>query len=674
LLYTIINYIERQIYKLTNTDREISLVIGTAGHIDHGKSSLVKAITGIDCDRLIEEKKRGITIELGFAPLKLDDGRIISLIDVPGHERFIRQMVAGASGIDAVFLIVAADEGVMPQTKEHLSILQLLGVRNGLVVITKIDKVDAEFAELAIDDVSSLLKGTFLENSPIIPVSSHTGENIPILLSEISKLVDKVYPRPRKGELFLPIDRAFPISGFGTVITGTGHRGIIHPEDEVEVLPSGIRGRVRNVQVHGKAVSEGWAGQRIAVNISGISVDNIKRGDVLCAADIYRKTNCFDAVMHVLKSTPEAIKHWQRVHLLIGTSDVLARISLLGEKKVEPGTDSPVQIYTEEKIVCAYSQRFILRFYSPLNTIAGGKVLFPYSKRPSGKRAPEYSIKLLQFSKTDDVADRLEFIVEKHGLLSISLASEILQESRKQTLAIAEKLEKTKRVFILRDNIKNDDKITLLSSLKLKTAEEEIKKILIEFHASRPMERGIPVSELRIDSTPKLKLSIKETRLLLKTLELNSAVFQQDDKSDSIVFEPEKDYVYLSGFTPKDDKKHQGQVRIVLNMCKDRAFQPPSIEEVQDELKCETKELKLLIDSMKNEEDISVVSGFILSREIEGKLLEIINNIEGEITLAAVRDSTNSSRKYILPILEYFDAKGITRRVGEIRILRRNIH
>ena len=657
---------------MNNIDKEISLVIGTAGHIDHGKSSLVKAITGIDCDRLIEEKKRGITIELGFAPLKLDDGRIISLIDVPGHERFIRQMVAGASGIDAVFLIVAADEGVMPQTKEHLSILQLLGVRSGLVVITKIDKVDAEFTELAIDDVRSLLKGTFLENSPIIPVSSHTGENIPILLKEISKLVDKVYPRPRKGELFLPIDRAFPISGFGTVITGTGNRGIIRPEDEIEILPSGQRGRVRSVQVHGKTVNEGWAGQRIAVNIAGISVDDIKRGDVLCAADIYRNTFLFDAMVHVLESAPEAIKHWQRVHLLIGTSDVLARISLLGGKKIEPGTDSPVQIYTEEKIVCTYSQRFILRFYSPLDTIAGGKVLFPYSRRASGKRVPLYFQKLLQFSKTDDAADRLEFIAEKYGTLSINQAAAILQESTKQTIAISEKLEKTRRIFVLRDSIKNDEKITIISASKLKAAEEEIKSILKEFHASRPMERGMPVSDLRVDSNFKLKLSIKEVRLLLKTLELNATVLQQDDNSDSIVYEPEKDYVYLSGFTPKDDKKHQEQVRIVLSICKNNAFQPPSIEEVQEELKCEAKDLKLLIESMKNSGDISVVSGFILSREIEEKLLSIINSIDGEITLAAVRDMTQSSRKYILPILEYFDAKGITRRVGEIRILRRN--
>jgi selenocysteine-specific elongation factor len=657
---------------LIDTEKEISLVIGTAGHIDHGKTSLVKAITGIDCDRLNEEKKRGITIELGFAPLKLADGRIISLIDVPGHERLIRQMVAGASGIDAAFLIVAADEGVMPQTKEHLSILQLLGVRNGLVIMTKIDKVDALFAELAKDDIRSLLKGTFLENSQIIPVSSNTGENIPSLLREIKKLVDTVYPRPRKGELFLPIDRAFPISGFGTVITGTAHRGIIHQEDEVEILPSELKGRVRNVQVHGKTVKEGWAGQRIAANITGVSVDNIKRGDVLCAAGIYHNTNCFDALIHVLESNVEAIKHWQRVHLLIGTSDVLARLSLLGKKTLSQGTDSPVQILTEEDIVCTYSQRFIIRYYSPLLTIAGGTVLNPYSKRLSGKKALEYSNKLLQFSKTLDSTDRLSFIAEKHGILSMSRASTFFQESVKQTLVIAEKLEKSNKIFILRDSTKSDNRIPMLSASKLKSIFDELRTVLMELHALRPMERGIPVNELHIASSFKSKFSIKEMRLLLKTLEHNSEALLNDDRPDSIILEPEKDYVYLSSFSPKGNQKHQDNVEYILNLCSNRAFQLPSIDEVQEELKCDERDFKLTIESMKNSGEISVVTGFILSRKIESKLLEIINNIKGDITLAAVRDASGSSRKYILPILEYFDAKGITRRVGEIRILRRN--
>jgi len=579
--------------------------------------------------------------------------------------------VAGASGIDAVFLIVAADEGVMPQTKEHLAILQLLGVRSGIVVLTKIDKVDAEFAELAIDDIRSIIKGTFLENSPIIPVSSHTGENIPTLETEIKKLVDEVYPRPRKGELFLPIDRAFPISGFGTVITGTAHRGIIAPENEIEILPSGLKGRVRNVQVHGKTVGEGWAGQRIAANISGVPVDRIKRGDVLCAAGIYSNTNCFDAAIHVLESEAEAIKHWQRVHLLIGTSDVLARISLLDGKKIEPGGDSPIQIFTEENIVCTYSQRFIIRFYSPLYTIAGGKVLNPYSKRISRKKAPEYSNKLTQFSQTTDLMDRLAFITDRHGLLLINQASTLFQESAKQTLAIAEKLDKACKIFILRDSTKSDNKIYLLSASKLKSIFVEVRSILTKFHADRPEERGMPVNELHIASTLKSEFSIKEMKLLLRVLEIN-ALLLQDDKSDPIVFEPLKDYVYLSGFSPRGDQKHQDRVKKIQSICLNRAFQPPSIEEAQEELKCDARDFKLTIESMKNSGEITIVQGYILSREIESKLLEIINNINGGITLAGVRDATGSSRKYILPILEYFDAKGITRRVGEIRLLRRN--
>ena len=261
--------------------QEISLVVGTAGHIDHGKTQLVKAMTGVDCDRLNEEKKRGITIELGFAPLVLPSERVISLIDVPGHDRFIRQMVSGASGVDAVLLVVAANEGVMPQTREHLDILSLLGVQHGIVAITKKDLVDEAMLDLVREDIQMLVAGTFLENAPVLSVSSVTGEGISELKEAFEKLVDEVHPREREGAYFMPIDRSFPVAGFGTVVTGTAYKGSVSPGDEVDVFPSGKKSRVRSVQVHGKSVQTAFAGQRVAMCLSDIDLDEIKRGDVV---------------------------------------------------------------------------------------------------------------------------------------------------------------------------------------------------------------------------------------------------------------------------------------------------------------------------------------------------------------------------------------------------------
>ncbi|MBP5212129.1 MAG: selenocysteine-specific translation elongation factor, partial [Pyramidobacter sp.] len=366
--------------------REISLVVGTAGHIDHGKTQLVKAMTGIDCDRLNEEKKRGITIELGFAPLVLPSERVISLIDVPGHDRFIRQMVSGASGVDAVLFVVAADEGVMPQTREHLDILSLLGVRHGVIAITKTDLVDEAMLELVREDVQMLTAGTFLEHAPVCAVSSVTGAGVDELKARLDELVDQVRPRERDGAYFMPIDRSFPVAGFGTVVTGTAYKGSLSPGDEVDVLPSGRSSRVRSVQVHGRSVETAFAGQRVAMCLSDLGLDEIERGDVVGVKGVYRSTNCLDVMLKLLDLVSEPLEHWQRVRLHIGTSDVLARVSMLDGRELAPGRTAPVQLVLEEPVAATIGQRFIIRFYSPLRTIGGGEVLVPYARRPSGKR------------------------------------------------------------------------------------------------------------------------------------------------------------------------------------------------------------------------------------------------------------------------------------------------
>ena len=298
-------------------NNEYPFVIGTAGHIDHGKTTLVKRLTDVDCDRLAEEKKRGMTIELGFAPFTLPSGQTISIVDVPGHEKFIRQMVAGAAGVDAVMLVIAADDGVMPQTREHLAILSLLGIKNGLTVINKI--VDEEMLEMAVDDAKSLLADTFLADKPVIPVSAYTGAGIEELKKALQRMTETADAKSRKGAFFLPVDRAFHISGFGTVVTGTAINGEVREGDEVEVMPRSFPSKVRSIQVHGAPVSVATAGQRVSVNLAGISLSDVGRGDVVTAKDCFTASKCLDVSIRLLPSA-EPLKHWQRLRLHVGTT------------------------------------------------------------------------------------------------------------------------------------------------------------------------------------------------------------------------------------------------------------------------------------------------------------------------------------------------------------------
>ena len=423
--------------------REISLVLGTAGHIDHGKTALINALTGINCDRLIEERKRGITIELGFAPLKLDDDRVVSVIDVPGHEKFIRQMVAGASGIDAALLVIAADESVMPQTREHLAIMELLGVHEGLIALTKIDKIKNEegMLDLVIEDVKEFVKGTFLENKSIVPVSSITGENLETLRSEIKSLIDRVKTRPRSGAFFLPVDRAFVISGFGTVVTGTAYHGTAHLSDKIEVLPSGLEGRIRTLQVHSQNVESAYAGQRVAANLAGIDIDEISRGDVVCHKGVFNPTKCFESVIKLMPNAKEPLKHWQRVHVCIGTSEILARVSLLKSRQIEPGEEQPAQLVLEEPVVCTYGQRFIVRFYSPLITIGGGEIIFPYSYKPRGAASRAKILERINnLSVSKNPAQRFEYLIKEAGKIKKSEALLLVQDIRENVENLAKDL------------------------------------------------------------------------------------------------------------------------------------------------------------------------------------------------------------------------------------------
>ncbi|MDR1376071.1 MAG: selenocysteine-specific translation elongation factor [Synergistaceae bacterium] len=643
-------------------EREISLVIGTAGHIDHGKTALVAALTGVDCDRLLEEKKRGITIELGFAPLRLEDGRVVSVIDVPGHERFIRQMVAGASGVDAVMLVVAADESVMPQTREHLAILELLGVKDGVVVVSKSDKVEPEMLELVEEDVREFVKGTFLEGKKIISFSAATGHNKDFLEKELTNLVDRVRPRPRKGALFLPVDRAFPIAGFGTVVTGTAYRGAAHPGDEVEIFPAGEGGRsreakIRSLQVHGRSVEEAYAGQRVAVNLSNIAVDELSRGDVVCHKGVYANTRCFDVILKVLPSAAEPLKHWQRVRVYIGTSDVLARVSLLDGKYILPGKEAPAQLVTEEDVICVSEQRFILRFYSPLVTIGGGRVIFPYARKPRGAAARKLSSRhILALSDSVSPEKRFSLLLEQAGVMDFDRASIALQETPASSIAIAANAVKDGSVLELKG-----DKPVYLSRGCFEELGSDVTALLKTYHESHQAEEGMLFDELaRAGFFLKTIVDVKAVRSFISLAAEKGAVVLKDNK------------VRLPGFVPKNDETFQKSRDVLFAYCRERGFQPPTLDEARGELNMDPRVFSALVQRLKNDRKLALLSGeYLLTDEMENEMMAILSKIDGGVTLAAVRDATNSSRKFILPILEYFDSRGYTRRVGDVRVVKK---
>ncbi|HUJ18594.1 MAG TPA: selenocysteine-specific translation elongation factor, partial [Nitrospirota bacterium] len=391
------------------------IILGTAGHIDHGKSSLVKALTGTDPDRLKEEKERGITLDLGFASLDIPGGHRMGIVDVPGHEGLIKNMLAGVGGMDIVMLVIAADEGIMPQTREHLAICDLLHVKKGLIVLTKMDMVDKDWLALVQDEVRDFVKGTFLEKSPILAVSSKTGENLPGLIQALAKLANEVAPKSSNGILRLPIDRVFTMKGFGTVITGTLLSGVISTEQEVEVLPRSIRTRVRGIQSHNQAVQRAVAGQRTAVNLQGVEKDQLSRGDTIVSAGFFQATRTLDAKLELLQQAPRGLKTGSRIRFYNTTQEALGRLTVLGSSELAPGQEGFVQIRLEQPVIIQHGDRFILRFYSPMETLGGGMVLNPHPRRHK-QAAMQESLKNLGTLEKGTREEALALFIAGRGL------------------------------------------------------------------------------------------------------------------------------------------------------------------------------------------------------------------------------------------------------------------
>ena len=485
------------------------VIVGTAGHIDHGKSALVRALTGTDPDRLKEEKERGITIDLGFAFLTDPERLTLGLVDVPGHERFVKNMLAGAGGIDVVMLIVAADESVMPQTREHFEICRLLRVKKGVVVITKVDLVEPELREIAAMEVSELTNGSFLEGAQTVYISSKTGEGVDELKRVLFNIAAGVEGRPSDGLFRLPVDRAFTMKGFGAVVTGTLASGTIAVDEEVEVLPRGAKARVRGLQVHGEAVERALAGQRTAVNLQGIEMSEVVRGNTLARPGTLLPSMMLDAELEVLPSSPTPIKDLARVHLHVGTAVAVARVRVLrNEGALAPGTRGLVQFRLEAPVVATASDRFIIRRYSPLETLGGGRVLDPSPTKHS-VTSREVAERLSALGSGDRVEACALFVAEagQRGLGGPELARRLGIDAA-FLAKLVEALLQNKRVFRI-----SEKPLLLLAPETAEEISEQILQELKSFQKANPLREGMPRGELREKATARAPLEIFEWSL-----------------------------------------------------------------------------------------------------------------------------------------------------------------
>lgn len=644
---------------------EYPFILGTAGHIDHGKTRLIRAMTGVDCDRLREEKKRGITIELGFAPLLLPSGRTVSVVDVPGHERFIRHMVAGASGIDAVLFVVAADEGIMPQTREHLDILRLLGVENGLVALTKLDLADAEMEALVREEVTALTRGTFLENAPVFSVSAETGQGLDALTAEIDALIGRVRTRARTGAFFMPVDRVFRMKGFGSVVTGTVYRGALTEGEDVEIVPSLLQTKVRSIQVHGEEAQQAAAGQRTAVNLASLSLEQLKRGDVVCAKGRYAPTDCLDVLLELLPGAKEPLTHWQRVRLHIGTADVVARLALLdfpagGLAQIESGARAYAQLMPETPLAVVAGERFVVRFYSPLVTIGGGKVLRPYGSRP--RDAADRRRKAAQLTAlAEDWGDAayLRAAVAEAGFIGEPALFALSQMTRDGFDDAGKRLSERDIVSF------GAAHANFMSPEKLADVENCIAAMLTRYHREHPELAGLDLDELYSGALPVFggaKPDMRDFRELLALLEKRGKV--------ASARAGEEVRYRCADFRPQGDARLLALAADIRAEAEAAGFELPDISELPRRLNAKPPEIRRALDYLKENEGFRIAGdAFVLTPETARRAFEIVANVPGDVTVAAVRDAMHTSRKYALAILEFFDARGATKRVGDKRIV-----
>lgn len=639
----------------------MAIVMGTAGHIDHGKTTLIHALTGIQCDRLSEEKKRGITIELGFAwfdlPEKNGQHIRMGIVDVPGHEKFIKNMVAGAQGIDFVLLVIAADEGVMPQTREHIEICSLLNIQDGIIALTKIDTVDKEMLELAQNDVREFTKGTFLENAPIFPVSAQTGEGLDALKNAIIEKNYSLQPKRRNNLFRLPIDRIFSLKGHGTLVTGTLLSGSASLGDEVRIMPKNIPSKIRSIQNHGQAVEKASAGHRTSINLAGLEVSDINRGDILTFPDTLFPSTRWLVKLHCLSSAPRAVKHRTEIHLHHGTKEVMAKLYLKDKEKLEPNQTCLCEIRFSEPMCGVFGDKCVLRSFSPLQTVAGATVLNPLPDFPKLKEIPEDFLNLEQkFLNPDNhcsalyeqlTAGNAKGIAINQLALLCPLPEKNLEKALQQLC--------TEKRCILYDK---ENKIYLADCCAKKYEETMLQKVQ-EYHQNEPLKQYMPKASLLSQfEPPKLAQYILNGLLRQKKL---------------LAFE---DGLCLADHTVSLTTQENTLKKDCYELFLQNPKNPPLLKELCEKFSVSPKELQSVLALLIQEQKlIKIMEGMYFLRteieQIKQKMLLFFQKSEDMTPSDFKVISQGLTRKYAIPVLEFFDKERMTIRVGDVRKLRR---
>lgn len=630
------------------------IIMGTAGHIDHGKTSLVKALTGIDCDRLQEEKKRGITIELGFACLDLSGGLRLGVVDMPGHERFVKNMVAGAAGIDFVLLVIAADEGVMPQTREHLEICTLLGIRRGLVALTKVDMVEEEWLELVQEDVQTFLAPTFLAEAPVLPVSAHQGLGLKELKERIADLAGEFDREPRSDLFRLPVDRVFTMRGHGTVATGTLISGTLKVGDDLEIAPWALKSKVRGLQVHGMAEEFAEIGQRTAVNLHGLEVEDVERGMVLTHPGTLFPATTWDLELTCLPSTPKALKHRTQIHFHHGAKEALARIYFLDRDRLEPGETAMTQVRFEEPMVGMYGDRCVLRSFSPLRTVAGGKLI-----NPLGRKVKRFSATVQQLARLAEAQgeERILLQLELAGLTGLTFA-----QLRALTCLETKELERQLQVLGGKQEafLFERDNRTYVHGGLVRELCVGIIGFVEGFHRKEPMKQGLSRGALASgwgkNLHPKLFHFVLERTLKRGELVADGELFRLPEHKVSLA---------------SDQAKLRG---IILQAFEQGGLTPPSVKAVLAPMDLEMKDAAPVFRLLQEQgELIKVKEDMFFATSAMDRIKTMIRGFfrnKEEMEPTDFKTVTGLSRKYAIPLLEYLDKEKLTVRVGDKRRLR----
>ncbi len=626
---------------------ENHFTLGIAGHIDHGKTSLTKKLTNVDTDRLKEEKERGVSIELGFAPLVLPSGKRVSVVDVPGHERFIRQMIAGAAGIDLVILVIAADEGVMPQTREHFDIIRFLGIDRGIIALTKKDLVDSDWLEMVQEEVREWVQDSFLQDAPILSLSAHTGEGIAELLATIEEIISTIPERDASEPFRMPIDRVFTKKGAGAVVTGTVYEGQISEGDLVEVFPLGEKVKIRQINVHHAQVSTAYAGQRAALNLSGVDFKEMERGYSLTAPDYFRKTDRLDISFHMLAHHDFNLKQRSRIRLHIATSEIMGKIVFYDRNELEPGDEVLCQLQLEEEIIAKPGDPFILRRLSPSTTLGGGAVLSPYGMK---RRYGEKSVELLNLLKGGDEWQMLQYVLAENGYSSIEEIDFQLAFGQERLRNILERYQATKQVY------RFGEFVILQHTLKEWT--DKLKVLLMKYHKDHPMRNGMKKSEV------KSKLFSMVSDKLWKE-------YIQNLREEKVI-EEIGEMVKLRSHTPQIPSAIQMATDKIIDCINKEGLTVTSWDELVKKVGIKPGDGGEVKTFLLDQPDfVSMGPDFIVNAKVYNQTIEQLKqqlSLDVPFSTPQIKEILGYSRKYLIPFLESLDEHGVTKRMENERV------